>query len=319
MRQAHAKAYAKINLGLKILGRRADGFHELRTVFQAISLCDSIDLQISSSPAKPRITLSVEGLDVPSGADNLVVRAARAIHKELGGKQSISIHLKKRIPTGAGLGGGSSDAAAVLRILDGLSSQKLSRMSLLRIAVELGSDVPYFLFGGRAIGVGRGEEVYPLPDGPSRYCLLVLPHEGMNTAEAYRLLSAKPWPPNRDRATGKPGKLTGVQPHPTIDLFCASLLSEVGSNNNRPVETIRNDFQPVVFARFPQLATATKVMLKCGAEWAALTGSGSAVYGLFADKAQAHTAFQELQSPQVRLLLCRTIRRLQCERGLRMV
>ena len=160
MRCIQLQAYAKINLGLAVLGRREDGYHELRTIYQSISLADTVEVRLS--PRAGDVTLESAGYDVPRGNDNLAVRAAIAIRKELRIRSGISIRLRKRIPPGSGLGGASSDASAVLRAVLALSGKSVPPEHLLHLAAELGSDVPYFLIGGRAIGVGRGEEVYPL-------------------------------------------------------------------------------------------------------------------------------------------------------------
>lgn len=309
------KAFAKLNLGLKIVGRRPDGFHELRTVYQTISLCDQVSVRLGSAGRSAKVTLAVQGLDVPVGRDNLVVQAAEAVCGELRLKKQVHIALQKRVPTGGGLGGGSSDAAAVLRALDQLSGGKMERSVLFQIAAKLGSDVPFFLFGGRAVGIGRGEEVYPLPDGRSAYCVLVLPSEGMNTAEAYRLLRAAPWPPQASAAqAGR--KLTRPAPQPTIDSFSAGLLTEAGEKSTG-IAPIANDFELLVFGRFPELSSVKRTLLRAGADWAALTGSGSAVFGLFPARQQALAAYRKLQGNNMRSFLCRTVRRTEFLAGLR--
>src|SRR5450759_3774899 len=162
-RQARVRALAKINLDLRVLGKRSDGFHELRTVFQTISLGDT--LEIAYTPAR-KTTLSLE--DDLQIADNLVLRAARLAMEAMRATGRIEMRLTKRIPMGAGLGGGSSDAAAVLLALPALVGRSLSLPKLSAIGEQLGSDVSFFLLGGTAVGIGRGSELCPLPDAPSQ-------------------------------------------------------------------------------------------------------------------------------------------------------
>src|SRR5579872_413219 len=183
-REARIRAYAKLNLGLRVLYKRPDGYHELRTVFQTISLADA--LEISFEPGKST-RIEMEGTpDIP---DNLAERAARLV-MDAGLKHgTVRLKLRKNIPAGAGLGGGSSDAASVLLALPVLAGLRLSMDQLTGFAVKLGSDVPFFLYGGTALGLGRGEELYPLPDGPATRALLVAPNLHSSTAEAYRDVS----------------------------------------------------------------------------------------------------------------------------------
>ena len=169
-RAARVPAYAKINLGLRVLYQRSDGFHEIRTVFQTISLADRLDLSCTLG----RVTsVSVEG--TPDIADNIAARAAHGVLEALGLRARVRIGLRKRIPAGAGLGGGSSDAAAVLLALPVMAGRNLRPDVVAQLALRLGSDVPFFLYGGRAVGLGRGEELYPLPEGSAVRGLLVAP------------------------------------------------------------------------------------------------------------------------------------------------
>jgi 4-diphosphocytidyl-2-C-methyl-D-erythritol kinase len=308
MRSITVKAFAKLNLGLRILGRRADGFHELRTIYQTISLCDLLDVSLGGRRAAGPVVLAVEGLEVPAGQENVAARAATRMVRELGLRQQVRIRLRKRIPAGGGLGGGSSDAAAVLRALDELTGKRMDRGTLLQVAASLGSDVPFFLFGGRAVGVGRGEEVYPLPDAISWRCLVAVPSEGMNTAEAYRLLNAKPWPPS-DGAAKDRSHSESLEPQPTADTFMASLLRESHRSKVNQIAAIGNDFEAMVLKRFPALAEAKQTMLRCGADWAALTGSGSAIFGLFRQRAKVEQAHAGLQSSGLKIFPGRTISR----------
>src|SRR2546425_5733319 len=193
MSEVRIPAYAKINLRLDILGKRADGYHELRTIFQTISLHDELRLRTSQ---RPGITLTVCGnaaLAAEPARKNLAYRAVEALRHELKSHGGVEIELRKRIPAGGGLGGGSSDAVAAMFAYLQLAKKQLATEQMLEIAASLGADVPFFLFGGRALGVNRGDEIYPLPDIQKRHILVVSPKEiHVRTPEAYRWLKARP-------------------------------------------------------------------------------------------------------------------------------
>jgi 4-diphosphocytidyl-2-C-methyl-D-erythritol kinase len=260
-------AYAKLNLGLRVLYRRPDGYHEIRTVFQTISLADR--LAISFTPA--RITrIAIEG--TPEIPDNLVERAANLVLEAMRIQGDVLFHLKKNIPAGAGLGGGSSDGAAVLLALPVLVRKTLPWDRLHAIAMQLGSDVPFFLHGGTAIGLGRGEELYPLPDLPAARGLLVAPEIHSSTAEAYRDLSAR---------------LTSIPLQNKLNSFQQEIWRGV-TGGSIPVD--ENDFEEVVFARHRELRQIKERLLHFGAKPAAMTGSGSAIFGIFADAKQLERA-----------------------------
>jgi len=291
MQSISLKAYAKINLGLSVLGRREDGFHELRTVYQSVSLADDVEVQLSGGNGSAQV--ETVGFEIPPGVENLAVRAAEAIRKELSIRRGVLIRLRKRIPPASGLGGASSDAAAVLRAVLTLSGKTLPIERLLRLAAGLGSDVPFFLIGGRAVGLGRGEEVYPLPESPRRSVVIVFPGEGMKTAEAYRLLRRP--------------RLTGAIAHPTIELFCGQIL-------NSAAPRLLNDFEPLMFRRLPQLAEVKRELMRCGAEVASLSGSGSAVFGMFQDVKRARRATRALRSSGAQVWIARTVSRREFSR-----
>lgn len=274
MKSVTVKAFAKINLGLSVIGRREDGFHELRTIFQTISLAD--ELEVTLAAGRGGVRLEASGIAVPGGKENLAVRAAEAAAREWKLSGRVLLRLRKRIPPGSGLGGASSDAAAVLRALRYLSGKTIPAARLFGLAARLGSDVPFFLLGGRALGIGRGEEVYALPEGLRRWCVIVFPGAGMDTAEAYRRLRAP--------------LLTASAARPTIELFCAQANNADAAGSGG----MGNDFEPVVFSLFPALGEAKRVLLRSGAEVAALTGSGSAIFGWFRDGAAARKAARRL-------------------------
>jgi len=288
------KAYAKVNLGLAVIGRRQDGFHELRTIYQSISLAD--DLEVGLAPDARSMSLETSGFEVPPGGQNLAVRAAEAICQELNLDRGVSLRLHKRIPPGSGLGGASSDAAAVLRAIVKLSGKALPADRLLSLAASLGSDVPFCLYGGRALGVGRGEEIYALSEAPRRSCVVVFPGVPVSTAEAYQQLHAP--------------LLTSRRADHNIELFC-------GKANENGWHGLGNDFERVVFRTVPELAAVKKNLLRCGAESASLTGSGSAVFGMFPDARKAKEAAQHLRKhplePRHTVFLAHTVSRREFE------
>jgi 4-diphosphocytidyl-2-C-methyl-D-erythritol kinase len=267
-RRASVRAPAKINLDLRVLGRRADGYHELRTIFQTISLADIID--IAFTPAR-RTSIELEdGLNIP---DNLVLRAARLAMDAMRATGRVEMRLVKRVPMGAGLGGGSSDAAAVLLALPVLAGHALELKTLTSLGAELGSDVPFFLVGGTAVGIGRGTELFPLPDAPARPGVLVAPGLHVSTAEAYRSLS--------------PGLTTESQQNKIFSFLSHAWDLGAGA-------LAANDFEKVVFQQHRRLGALKKRLLAAGAVEAMMTGSGSAVFGLFGSPAEASRAFAAL-------------------------
>ncbi len=274
-RRARVNALAKINLSLKVLHRRPDGFHELRTVFQTVSLADSIEIELAPAP---RTSISV-ACKVSVQGENLVERAAKLAMKAAGATGEVKLRLNKAIPIGAGLGGGSSDAAAVLLTVPVLAGADLGMRRLIEIGSELGSDVPFFLLGGTAVAVGRGTELYPLEDAPGRHCLIVATGVHVSTAEAYRRLRRP--------------ELTSAGARNSISNF-ESLVWQLSSASPETLLAAENDFEGVVFRDHPQLGRIKRHLARAGASAALMTGSGSAVYGLFATRAEAARAGRTL-------------------------
>jgi 4-diphosphocytidyl-2-C-methyl-D-erythritol kinase len=258
------RAFAKVNLGLKILGKRPDGYHEIRTVYQTVGLNDRLRLSLSGRPAG--ITVESDDARVPSGRANLVFRACELWARARYFRGGIRVVLNKRIPPGSGLGGASADAATTLLGLERLTGDRLGLDARHRLAARLGSDVPLFLWGGRVVGCGRGEDVYPLWDFPARPCLIVFPGFSVSTAEAYRQAGHMA----QQRLTEKLEDLN---------------INGFGAWSHFPLEhwgPAENDFERVVFARWPELARLKRRFIRAGAETASLTGSGSAVFAVFA-------------------------------------
>jgi 4-diphosphocytidyl-2-C-methyl-D-erythritol kinase len=265
------QAFAKLNLFLRILGRRGDGFHELETVFQSIDLADELSFGLAGDL---RMTGGCDA--APPGPDNLVMRAAAALREAAGGAAGASIHLDKQIPVGAGLGGGSSDAAATLVALHRLWELNLSGERLAELAAALGSDVPFFLHGGTMLGGGRGEILEPIPQPSSLTFVLVRPSFPVATARAYA--HYRPAPP------GAPLLEAFRRAFATADPECLAPL-------------LRNDLEAGVFGEWPELAALREELLAAGALGARMTGSGSVLFGLARDADHARQVAERLDRP----------------------
>jgi 4-diphosphocytidyl-2-C-methyl-D-erythritol kinase len=267
----HVPAFAKLNLDLRVLFKRPDGFHELRSVFQTISLADRIGIAFRRSR---RTEIRIGGnIDIP---DNLIVRAARLCLEQMRISAEVDFVLDKRIPMGAGLGGGSTDAAAVLLALPALAGKPIPPERLIPLAAQLGSDVPFFLLGGTAVVLGRGEELYPIADRLAKHVLLVSPDLHVSTPEAYRALSSR---------------LTPESVQPKLAAFQAGLWTGGGDEVN--------DFEQVVFEQHPRLKTIRNQLRRSGAVAALMTGSGSSVFGVFPGKAELANAARTFSRERV--------------------
>ncbi len=300
MRHAKLSSPAKINLDLRVLGKRADGYHELRTVFQTIALADT--LEVDFEPArKTQITIE-DNLNHPglAHADNLVVRAAEAVLEAMKLRARIHFRLTKRIPMGAGLGGGSSNAAAVLLALPVLAGKYLELEQVMEIGGALGSDVPFFLLGGTVLGLDRGTELYPVADLAPEPILLAAPPVHVSTAEAYRSLGLKAQKTLTD--TGSSRKINDFRQYVRVlgDVRSASSVADLS----------RNDFEAAVFRQYPSLRRIHRALGKLtGSVWSAgdadrgriqrdaglcrMTGSGSAMFCWFRSAEDRDRAYQQ--------------------------
>jgi len=269
MRPLSIRAFAKVNLDLRVLQRRDDGYHEIRTLFQTIELHDTLTFR----PTRASFEIQSSGDPIPLDASNIVWKAAQSVWNVmgcLGEPHGMSVQIVKRIPVQAGLGGGSSDAAAALIALNRLWNARLSPVAMFDLARLLGADVPFFLLGGTALGVGKGDVLYPLPDLSSRHVVLTRPSAGVSTADAYAWFDAA-----TARAAPARHRLDVAWPPGTID--------------------VANDFEPVVGDRVREVAALRTLLARHGAEVAMMSGSGSAVYGLFGREGAARQALAAVQ------------------------
>lgn len=281
-------AFAKINLGLRVHGRRADGYHEITTVFQTVNLHDELTFQLRPDES---LELVCSDPEIPTDESNLVVRAAAALRERFGVRRGARIELAKRIPAGGGLGGGSSDAAVTLAGLACLWEVEAGVRELAEVGARLGADVPFFLTGGTALGTGTGAEVRPLEDAPKMHLVVVTPGVRVSTAEAYRALGA---------------------PALTKDYTAANLsVSRTEADFSDPLcGVMSNDFEAVVVRLYPEVGRAREALGEAGARRTLLSGSGSSVFGVFESEGGAVRARAALKSEAGwRVFACETLAR----------
>ena len=339
------RSFAKINLGLRIGAPRRDGFHELLTVYQTIGLHDVIRVGVARGNG---IEIRCTDPRVPKDDSNTCFRIVEGAMLVLRAKGHVIVEIEKRLPVQGGLGGASANAVATLLGLERALKRTLPAMERLRIAAEVGSDLPLFLVGGTVLGVGRGEQVYPLEDLPAMACVVVTPEVGVSTPKAFaewdrlcgagtlaregskaRSLVDSGQKPAELRSAGQPRAAVPTQAFPTQtksiseslkltvstpsdrmnELGCglSAWLSEPhsgapfrrGRAENHLLELVRagieNDFEQVVFPEYPELSDGKRALLRAGAKYASLSGSGSALYGLFASREAAMQAMAKLR------------------------
>jgi 4-diphosphocytidyl-2-C-methyl-D-erythritol kinase len=263
------KAAAKINIRLKITGRRPDGYHELVSIMVPVTLFDEIRI----SPAAEGIHLETSGDPVPADETNLVFRAADAFLSRLGIRRGLSIELSKQIPVAAGLGGGSSDAASTLVTLNRIFSYPFSQRDLADIAVQLGADVPFFLKAGPCLATSIGEVLQPLHGWPPWWYVLVAPPVSVSTAWVYSNFRLK---------------LTSPEPE--------YILNALKNGRFELRDLLENDLEAVTVKRFPVIETIKELLMAAGAEGALMTGSGPCVFGVFQSEAEASSAKAKIDS-----------------------
>jgi 4-diphosphocytidyl-2-C-methyl-D-erythritol kinase len=283
------RAFAKINLLLGVGPRQTDGFHPLETVFQSLALHDTVTCTATRGP----LVVTCDDPAVPTNGTNLAYKAASALWRAMGRSgvpRRCAIAISKHVPSAAGLGGGSADAAAAIVACHRVWRGSLSASALMNVAAEVGADVPYFLVGGTAIGLGRGDRLYPLPDIAPRWVVLACPPVGVSTAEAYGWF-------DEDRRRRR------VRAMSTIDAW-----------DSLPL-LITNDLQGPVARRHPRIAALVAVLDAAGAEAAAMTGSGSAVFGLFEDETTGREAAHAAAGIGAHAIFTRTASRAWCRRA----
>jgi 4-diphosphocytidyl-2-C-methyl-D-erythritol kinase len=327
------KSFAKINLGLRIGHAREDGFHELLTVYQTIGVYDVIHVSIQRGSG---IEIRCADPRVPRDETNTCFRIAEKVMAALGAKGRVLIEIEKRLPVQGGLGGASANAVSTLLGLERAARKTLSQGERLRIAAAIGSDLPLFLVGGTVLGVGRGEQVFPLPDFPSTACVVVTPAIGVSTPRAFaewdRIQGLKASASealdadaSADGASLRSaGTDEGVRPYTGSSKLTASSPSDRinqlgyglsawpsawysgapsnvrGGRAGNPLLAlvragIENDFEQVVFPEHPELGEVKRALVRAGAKYASLSGSGSTLYGLFASRKAADSAVTRLR------------------------
>lgn len=340
------RSFAKINLGLYIGAPRADGYHDLRTVYQTIALHDVIRVTVGRGRG---IDIRCEHPRVPRDQSNTCYQVAARVMDELGAKGKVVVEIEKRLPIEGGLGAASSNAVATMLAMERALKKPLAGPARLRIAAEVGSDLPLFLVGGTILGAGRGEEVYPLPDPVPVAMVVVTPEAGVSTAQAFAAWDAllrraepaglrPPWTGQRPGSTrtGQPpvapeDELTRSEGFDRLSVVGRALSSWLSGSPNTGalaggrsragsllldlVRTgIENDFEKVVFPQYPELRDMKRALERAGSVYASLSGSGSTLYGLFRTRAAAVTAAGRLRKQGLKAVATATLTRSQYRR-----
>ena len=334
------RSFAKINLGLCIGPVRPDGYHELRTVYQTIGLHDILHVQVTRGTG---IEIRCEDPRVPKDQANTCYRIVERAMAALKARGRVIIEIEKRLPVQGGLGGASGNAVASFLALERAVQKQLPGPEKLRLAAEVGSDLPLFLIGGTVLGVGHGEEVYPLPDLPPVSCVVAMPDVGVSTPKAFAEWDARleaverrsTWTAEGGRPYMSSAKLTGtngsdrmVELGRVLSAWLSAQsndksgkgLSGVPAGGRGRAESplldlvrtgIENDFEQVVFPQYPELREVKSVLVRAGAFYASLSGSGSAVYGLFRNREAAEKAAGELRRSGIEARVTKTLTRRQ--------
>lgn len=276
MRQIELKALAKINLGLDVLGKRENGYHDVRMIMQSIYLYDDVKIERKAAPG---IELSSNLFFLPTGEGNIAYKAAQMLMEEFGIEEGVKITLNKHIPVAAGMAGGSSNAAAVLFGMNRLFGLKLSRQELMERGVKLGADVPYCIMRGTVLAEGIGEELKGLPAMPKCTVLIAKPPISVSTKVVYEALDA-----------------SEITQHPDID----GLMDALEKENLREVAAhMGNVLEDVTIPMHPEIAEIKQVMKDCGALNAMMSGSGPTVFGLFENKMAARKAQRVIREKEL--------------------
>lgn len=265
------KAYAKINLGLDVVKRLPNGYHQVRMVMQTVGICDELTLEKTDSG----ILVTTDCGELPTDENNLIYKAARLMGETYHIKEGIKIHLRKNIPIAAGMAGGSTDAAAAMKGMNRLFGLDIPTEEMMRMSVAIGADVPYCILGGTALAEGIGEELTPLPPAPSCFLLVAKPDISVSTKYVYQHLDA-----------------AGISSHPDID----GMVEAIRDGSLQGIlERMENVLETVTVPAYPVIRTLKERMLQLGAAGSLMSGSGPTVFGIFPDKTTAEQAFSKLK------------------------
>ncbi len=276
MEQVIRKAYAKINLGLDVLRRRPDGYHEVKMVMQTVGIFDTLTFRRRAGEGtRPLISISVDNEELPTDGNNLIYKAAELIMRTYVIKDGVDIKLQKNIPIAAGMAGGSSDAAAVFHGLNELFSLSMSLEDMKKLGVKIGADVPYCIMGGTALSEGIGEILTPISAPPEAYLLIAKPDISVSTKFVYENLHADT-----------------LKKHPDIDGMVKAL--EEGSLKGI-TDRMENVLETVTVKKYPVIAQIKDEMRSHGAENALMSGSGPTVFGIYREKGTALKAYEEMK------------------------
>lgn len=303
--QITVPSFAKINLSLRVLGRRADALHEVRTVLQTVSLHDTLTFETLKNR---RLEIFCDEPSIPTDGRNLIHKAAMLLAERYGVNAGARVRLVKRTPSGGGLGGGSSNAGVTLLALAKMWKLDVTASELSELAARLGADVPFFLYGGTALGTGTGTRIAPLTDAaPLSHLLIVTPPIAVSTALAYAALAAPPLAADTSESSPSPSLTNDSSP----PIFTGS--HTTGSFISARDFDLHNDFEPPVFRLFPETGAARDLLMRCGARAALLSGSGASVFGVFDEAADAGRALGEMSAAEeaggFRFFECATVNR----------
>jgi 4-diphosphocytidyl-2-C-methyl-D-erythritol kinase len=316
------RSFAKINIGLRIGRLRDDGYHELRTIYQTVALHDTVRVDVSKGVG---IEIHCKDPRVPNDETNTCWRVADRVLRALKTRGKVRITIEKNLPVQGGLGAASSNAVATLLGLERALKRPLAAEDRLSIAAEVGSDLPLFLIGGTVLGTGRGEQVYALEDLPAFHLVIATPETGVSTPAAFA-----DWDKKAGGASGGGPKLTGLESSDKISTFSQTVYEWLNGSIFTPtgvpskgwdraeallldlVRTgIENDFESVVFPKYPAIREVKRVLERSGAKYVSLSGSGSAVYALFQTKEAAAKAVKLLQDNDISAQATLTLPRAQ--------
>lgn len=275
MNEYQIKAYAKINLGLDVVRRLENGYHEVKMIMQTVNLYDELTLKRTTAG----IRLTSDSGELPLDENNLIYKAARLMQEHYGIAEGVSVKLKKNIPIAAGMAGGSTDAAATMLAMKELFGLETSKAELMKLGVKIGADVPYCILGGTALAEGIGEKLTPLPKAPECHLLVAKPDINVSTKYVYEHLDA-----------------AGVTKHPDIDGMVNAI--ERGSLQGI-IERLGNVLETVTISAYPVISVIKDRMKELGAQGSLMSGSGPTVFGIFTEQEKAIRAYEEINSEQL--------------------